>query len=433
MKRVGWEDLSLSELPAYHIENTVQSRGQGTMARMVSAFFLDMDTSSFNSEAWLAFYNGSLRGKPLDALIWDLKSASPESPWITVTDIQNHWDAGKAADWEKAHGGYPSIQIALGKKYTELKQWDDAERCLRRYIKVSPDFGGYESLAYAYKTQGREDRWLATLKEFLEKTEAISLEHAQVQVQIADYYMTKRQYKEAIPYADAAAGTGAEWGLGCAARAHTGAGEYDKAQALLIESVQHYGGSGYSVVEWCFQTRHGNRKAAINTFYQYIASRGGNLSLEDSMQLALVKESEGKIEDAIEELNKRFRKAHGAPPLYHVVIFADEAGDVKARDEAVRQLAELKVGNPINLAYSKEFAKAYQTPGASLDLKAVDAIIEKSKKEDEKIQLRIVTARHLLKRGKKDAAIGYLKQCYSGYRGYCADKLLVYETTAKVV
>jgi hypothetical protein len=47
---------------------------------------------------------------------------------------------------------------------------------------------------------------------------------------------------------------------------------------------------------------------------------------------------------------------------------------------------------------------------------------------DEKIQLRIVTARHLLKHGQKDAAIKYLKQCYGGYHGTCAEKLLLYET-----
>jgi tetratricopeptide (TPR) repeat protein len=429
MKRVGWEDLTLSELPAYHLESTLQSHGPGSANRMLNSFHLDMDTSSFDSEVWLALYNGQLKGNFLDTLIWDLKSASPESPWIACADILNHWDAGKAQEWEQSHGGYPSIQLALGKKYTELGQWDDAVRCMRRYIRVSPDFGGYQSLAHVYKTQGRDDLWLDTLKEFLTKTEAIALEHAQVQVEIADYYMARHQYKDALPLADAAAGTGAAWGLQCAARVHTGAGQFAQAEDLLIEEVQHYGNSPYPVVLWCFQTQRGHRDAAIKGFFQYIASRGGNLSQEDALQLALIDEAQGKVGDAIAELNKRFKKAQGPLSLYHVVIFADESGDAKALRDAVKQLAELKQGDPAKLEFAGELVKAFQTPASTLDLKAIDALIQKSNKEAEKIEFRIMTARYLLKRGQKDAALRYVNQCYSGFHGYCADNLLVYETT----
>jgi len=432
MTRVRWEDLTLSELPAYQLENTLQSRGPGSANRMLNSFYLDMDTSSFDSEAWLALYKGGLKGDFLDKLIGDLKSASPESPWIACSEILNHWDPAKAKAWEQSQGGYPSIQLALGKKYTELGQWDDAVRCMRRYLRVSPDFGGYQSLAHVYKAQGRDDLWLGTLKEFLTKTDAIGLEHAQVQVEVADYYVAHRQYKEALPFADAAAGTGAAWGLQCAARAHTAAGQFDQAEELLIEDVQHYGNSPYPVVQWCLQTRHGHREAAVKAFSQYIASRGGNLSQEDALQLALVDESEGKIGDAIAALNERFRKAHGPLSMYHVVIFADEAGDAKALSAAVEQLSNLSQGDATKLQFGAELVKAYQKPNSTLDLKAVDALIQKSNKEAEKIEFRIITARYLLKHGQSDAAVGYLKQCYSSFHGYCADNLLLYETSWKL-
>ena len=54
---------------------------------------------------------------------------------------------------EQSHGGYPSIQLALCKKYTELHQWEDAVRCITQYIRVSPDFDGYQNLAFVYKSQ----------------------------------------------------------------------------------------------------------------------------------------------------------------------------------------------------------------------------------------------------------------------------------------
>ena len=108
MKSVGWEDLTLTELPAYKVESSVQSRGQGMAAHMLNSFYLDMDKSSFDSEALLAFYKGGLTGPTLESLMWDLKSASPDSPWIVCSDIVNHWDAAKASG-----GGAVAWRISL--------------------------------------------------------------------------------------------------------------------------------------------------------------------------------------------------------------------------------------------------------------------------------------------------------------------------------
>jgi tetratricopeptide (TPR) repeat protein len=410
-------------------ETTTQSRGPGSADRMLNSFHLNMDSSSLDSEAWLALYQGKLTGPILDELIADLRSASPESPWITRDEIVNHWDASKAHDWEQSHGGYPSIQLALAQKYTQLGQWDDAVRCMQRYIRVSPDVTGYQSLANVYKAQGHEEQWLATLKDYLAKTEAIGLEHAQVQVEIANYYMAHHQFKESLPFADAAAETGAAWGLQCAASAHTGAGQFERAEELLIEEVQHYNKSPFFVVAWCLKTRHGSRREAIGAFRSYIASKTGNLSAEDTIQLGLVDELEGKTAAAIAVFNKRFTTTPGPVSLFHVMLFADESGDTAALNAAVRQASNLQQGGPVLLSVLKELAKAYQGPKSTLDLNAVDAIIQKSSNENERIECDAVIARYLLKHDRKSDAIRYVTACYSGRHVQIADDLLIYETT----
>ena len=46
-------------------------------------------------------------------------------------------------------------------------------------------------------------------------------------------------------------------------------------------------------------------------------------------------------------------------------------------------------------------------------------------KPADRILIDCMTARYLNKQGHKDLAIEYLKRCYFGFDGYCADELLV--------
>ena len=169
--------------------------------------------------------------------------------------------------------------------------------------------------------------------------------------QIADFYMAHRQYKEAVPFADAAAGSGAAWGLGCAARAHTRVGDFAKAEELLTEEVEHYGGNSFVLIAWSAQTHHGRRDVALKAFNQHVASRGGNLSAEDALQLAVIQHGEGKVAQAVAELSKR-KKMQSPQPLCYLLVFADQAGDAAARKQALDQLSQLKQGDAARLEFA---------------------------------------------------------------------------------
>ncbi|HET6248966.1 MAG TPA: hypothetical protein VFE47_14815, partial [Tepidisphaeraceae bacterium] len=56
MGTVRWEDLTVTELPLYRVEQWAQSRGEGTPNDLLGPIFFDMDAGSFDKEAWIAFF-----------------------------------------------------------------------------------------------------------------------------------------------------------------------------------------------------------------------------------------------------------------------------------------------------------------------------------------------------------------------------------------
>lgn len=89
-------------------------------------------------------------------------------------------------------------------KYKALKQYGDAERCAKQKIHLAPDYPAYRSLAAIYKEQGDMLRWKETLESSL-TLPSLGLEEFQVRNQIAWYYMERKEWNEALPYAEGAA------------------------------------------------------------------------------------------------------------------------------------------------------------------------------------------------------------------------------------
>src|SRR5207237_982350 len=133
-----------------------------------------------------------------------LRKLSPYSPAARAALVREDWDAIKehALEWEK-ESQRPDVLLALGQRYVKLHQSDDAERCFKRSLALSPDLPTYRLLAGVYQERGNTEQWLSTLQEVLKQPDT-GLNHAQVQVQIARHFMSKKEFKKAQPYADAA-------------------------------------------------------------------------------------------------------------------------------------------------------------------------------------------------------------------------------------
>jgi hypothetical protein len=98
--------------------------------------------------------------------------------------------------------------------------------------KAAPDYQADATLAGIYQKRGDMVRWKETLEKSLDLP-AMGLQHASVQNTIAQYYMERKEWKEAVVYADAAAESYSEWSMATAARCHEMRGEWQEAEAYL--------------------------------------------------------------------------------------------------------------------------------------------------------------------------------------------------------
>ena len=151
-------------------------------------------------------------------------------------------------------GDAPGLLGALGKKYAELKQYDEAEKCLKRYVELSGDEWAYQELAACYEARGDRNRAKAALDDYLNKTESAGLEHAQVQVQIANKLMKEGRWEEAKPYAEAAAATWAAFGMECASPVRRGTQGMGRGRALDEATQRALPGTRLGTLVYLLQT-----------------------------------------------------------------------------------------------------------------------------------------------------------------------------------
>jgi tetratricopeptide (TPR) repeat protein len=425
---ISWEDLTVTEFPLYWLEKRWQSRNKDPDLTLLGVFRLNMDVSSFDHEAWLAMYDGTLTGQYLDQEIELLQTASPESPWIVRNAIVNQWDPDMVLNWEESRGDYPSIAFALGKKHAQFGEIEDAIRCFNRYLEVSPDRFGYETVADLYKSQKNDEKWLETMKAFLDKPEVIHFEHSLVQFEIAVHYMSNGKYAEALTYANASKDSGGPWGHIVAAKANTRLGRFKEAEALLIQDIKSFARSPIKWLTWCVETGHGDRRAATQAMRDYF-ERGMDGDGEALTQMAFLHVLEGNRAEAIELLKARVKKAPGVVPLLHIMVLADEQDDRVTRDQAINQLSELKDEKPKDMAFAGELVKAY-TEG-KMDLPAVNTAISKAEGA-RRIRFALLMARYQLKHDQKDSAIEFIKQCYIELDHDCPEEILVYQMSREL-
>ena len=207
----------------------------------------------------------------------NLLRISPHNPFAMATLVAHDWDGVKAEvpAWREKAGDAPALLLALGEQDAKAKQYDAAIKALARSVELSPDRAAYQALASCYEARGDSDRWKATLDEYLGKTEDAGLDHARVRVQIANDYMSRGQFAEAKPYAEAAAQTWAGWAMLCAANCAEGLGDLDEAELWIRRNTERYPNISWS--DWylfCKRTDHGDVEAARAWTAAYLTAVG---------------------------------------------------------------------------------------------------------------------------------------------------------------
>ena len=349
----------------------------------------------------------------------DLRDVSPHAPATIAASIEHDWDYGAAhaAKWEQTFADNAQVQGALGKRYLTLKQFGDAERCLKRQLAVLPSQDSYRQLAVLYKMQRNDAEWVSLLEQSL-SSPAIGLEHVRCRVDLASHYQRVGDVPAAQVHADLAAESGADWALLCAADIHEKLQDWNGAEERLKQASDRFAEKSVDWYFWCRRTGHGDLEEARQRAEKVVPLLESHSYTRQKFQAALFHDLEGRPEKALEILKAAAKQSDDPYVKLHAALIADELGQAGERDELLADTIQ-----------TTEFAKH---SAGELARNFRDAVVgKKNKAFDPKInewRLRKTSAgeptdwhyligQFLVLRDRIDEGIPYLQQAAISSRG----------------
>jgi tetratricopeptide (TPR) repeat protein len=336
-----------------------------------------------------------------------LLEVNPHSPFARATLVEHDWDKVKdqVGEWEKEAGdSSPALLAALARRYSQLKKFDEAERALRAYIKISPDHWGYHLLADNYKARNDLKHWQATLDEFLDRGEDLGLDHAQVGVELAEHFMAQKQWDKAWPYAEDAAETWAQWAMDCARRCAEGMEKYDDATTWAQRQSERYPESDWPT--WylcCKRTGHGDVNGARDFTRPYVEATGHPFFVGTFQWM------NGERKEALASFKRHYEATPSEWTCLLVMMAADDLGDAKTREEFFKTFISKhrRQGSKWAQIWEMFHQALDQGKEAPIDLKAVDKILE-SVPVAQRGNTEFIVGRYLANHGKPEDARRYL-------------------------
>ena len=347
-----------------------------------------------------------------------LRAVSPYMPSAIAAELTYDTDhlRDEAAELEKRYKGNAKVQAALAKMYLSDQQTDDAIRCFRAAIKTDPSYGLFLGLADIYKGQNDEKNWLATLEEYLQ-AEDYGLGHAQVQVQIADHFIAKRDWKRARSYADDAAQTWAGWALLKAGECAEALGDWQAAERWYAAASQRYADRAAEWYEFCKRTGRGHESSALQlaTAFQRNAARAA--STDDRFECGLICRLSGKDKEAATVFDALFQDELRTRNGMYAALQFEKLDDAKARDRILIAMHD-KHDQFQNRPLTQKFLDLAQIvhahplagPLTSSDLAEIDKLVESVPLEDQ-CDLLCAAGTYLDHHGQSERAIDYWKRC----------------------
>jgi tetratricopeptide (TPR) repeat protein len=370
-----------------------------------------------------------------------LQIVSPRSPQAVGLLILLEEKPTSMRQWEQEFHDRAEVVKALGMRYAESAQWADAERCLRRFLEITPDQWGFAELAKVYLRQNDREKWKETLDESL-KHEDFALSHAQTRVSIARYLMNQKKWDEALLYADAAAQTGASWAMKCAAECHEALEHWEEADQLMRANSERYSTEQFEWYLWCRRTGHGDVQAALQLAQVKVNSVLNSDLENDHDMLGLFYLLTKQHALAKDSFLAGF-KPSGNPHIgVHYVLLADELGDTAGRDAALADIAARGPnyrrnagGMPSTVAFAHWLDTSYHEPkGTAPDLDALEAILKQAPRP-ELTNLAYFAGRYFQDLGDTSLARKYWQRSIdseeTGKRSYALARVCLRELSAE--
>jgi len=207
-------------------------------------------------------------------------------------------------------------------------------RCYEKYVALSPDFDGYSALADMHWKQNQFDRWKSVLEASLEH-EDLGLGHARTRVKLAQFHMDRGELDQALPYAEAAAASGASWAVICAEQCHEKLGHWENAEQLVRENAERYDSQQFQWYFWCRRTGRGDLAAAQQRAELFVSQLSAAPSPNAMAELTTYWMLSGQTEKARENARQWFSASSHPLAAVRWALLLDEAHDTAARDAAL--------------------------------------------------------------------------------------------------
>ncbi|MFA5044015.1 MAG: tetratricopeptide repeat protein [Kiritimatiellia bacterium] len=272
----------------------------------------------------------------------ELELISPFSPVAVTARIKIDWDqsANRVAAWEACASEQPDIARALALKYRELERYREAERFLHFWADQTRDYSAYYALANNFSRQGQTNEWLATMEDALKNVRDTGLDHADIRIKIALYYMRLGQWLKAVPYAETAAKTWAARAMTCAAQCYEGAGQWAQAEQWVRRNAERYDGERLKWYCWCRRTGQGNASAALAFANKYAATFEASEQTKDRYWAAAFYQLSGDTNKALEIWSKAYTQHRHPYPGLHAVLLLSQLNRSHERDALLKKIVK---------------------------------------------------------------------------------------------
>ncbi len=219
-----------------------------------------------------------IRGRRARYLLRDYLRVDPYNSHAAICTLKYNPRLAEphVAEWEERYAGNAVFLMALA-HYYRSRSPGRAVDYYRKVIDLAPQTcAAYWGLARIYRKRGDRKAWRETLEKYLKQPD-IGLQHAAIRRYIADDFIKYGDYKQALPYAEKAAETWAEWAMHTAGRANEMVGNLKRADLWMRRASERYDNNCEYWFIFCYRTERPTLKAARAFMQKFLpAVEGGS-------------------------------------------------------------------------------------------------------------------------------------------------------------
>lgn len=348
-----------------------------------------------------------------------MKTVAPDFPKTIEFRLKLERDActDLLPEWEQRFQQSPGLLKEIATAYLDSGQTDAAERCLEHCLTIDPSFVNAQAYAEQALLLGDREQWIARLEEALNYP-VLSLEHATVNVQLSNYFLTLDEPEKALPYAEAAATSGAAWTYTHLADVYSLLGRWEEAELLQRRVVQrYYRQSGVSWFWWCLKTGHGDFHAAAEVARQWYEKYSLTLITDlEKFPLVFYHRTAGEPKEALRVIKSIVEESRDPYFAWHAFILAESLDEPEYVDQLLEKIVaweqsgrqEVYLSGSLRIAQMILKSRQDNRPG-TISLQQLDREIA-TLKNDNPVTMWFVLGQYLAYHGREDDGIRYLER-----------------------